>query len=122
MGHIKHHTIICTSWNKEHIEEARDMATKFFFKHQVGSESLVSELVTYIVNSGYSFFIAPDGSKEDWEPSDNCDNARKEFLDWLSNSDNYTDYIEVMFGGDDEMEVIQRSNNIDFNKEAKDDN
>ena len=62
------------------------------------------------------FFIAPDGSKEGWGTSNSCDKARSEFLDWLSSSDNYCDYIEVMFGGDGEHEHITRSNNTDLDE------
>ena len=58
--------------------------------------------------------LAPDGSKEGWEDSNQCDNARKDFLDWLRESDNYCDYVEIRFGGDDEHEDIVRSKDTDY--------
>ena len=70
-----------------------------------------------MTNGQSSFFIAPDGSKEGWATSDNGDNARKEFLDWLLKSDNYCDYVEVIFGGDDEHERIVRSKDTDLDAE-----
>ena len=113
MGYIKHNAIVCTTRKKEDAIEAQQMAKKLFAKHEDGADKLVSELVEYIVNSGYSFFIAPDGSKEGWGTSDNCNEARKEFLDWLQTADNYCDYIEVTFGGDGKFSNIDRTNDLD---------
>jgi len=110
MGYIKHNAIICTAWNKESVIEAKDKAKEIFSSNQEGSSCLVSEIVEYIVNEGYSFFIAPDGSKEGWDDSNNCDTSRKEFTEWLDNSDNYCDYIEVRFGGDDDDNKIVSTN------------
>ena len=115
MGYIKHDAIICTTWKKEDADEAQKKAIEILEKNKEGSGSLVSEMVEYIINGGYSFFIAPDGSKEGWDDSNVCDNARKDFLDWLSKSENYCDYIEVRFGGDDEHEGITRSKDTDYN-------
>ena len=64
--------------------------------------------MTGIINAQYSFFIAPDGSKEGWEESNNCDDARTEFTQWLIKSN--IDYIEVRFGGDDKKAKIISSN------------
>lgn len=110
MGYIKHNAIVCTAWRKEDAIEAQQMAKKLFNEHEKGSEILVSELIGYIINEGYSFFIAPDGSKEGWSTSDNCDKAREKFLDWILKENNYCDYIEVRFGGDDDDNSIERSN------------
>jgi hypothetical protein len=114
MGYIKHNAIVCTTWKQEDAVEAQRMAKKLFAEYEEGSEKLVSELVEYIVNDGYSFFIAPDGSKEGWETSNNCDKAREKFLDWLHKADNYCDYIEVRFGGDDDHNTIERTNATDY--------
>jgi hypothetical protein len=114
MGYIKHNAIVCTTWKEEDAVEAQLKAKEIFESKRKGSSQLISELVEYIVNGGYSFFIAPDGSKEGWEDSKQCDDARKDFLDWLKESDNYCDYVEIRFGGDDEHENIVRSKDTDY--------
>lgn len=109
MGYIKHNAIICTTWKKEDATEAQAMAKKLLSENESNGAGLVSELVEYAANVGYSFFIAPDGSKEGWEPSCNFDESRNKFLNWLDESDNYCEYVEVCFGGDDEHDTIERS-------------
>ena len=116
MGNIKHNSIIFHSCNLEDINEAREEAVKIYEKHKKESSKLVSEIISTITNYGASFFIAPDGSKEGWDTSKCIDEAREELLDWLKNhKDNYTDYIEVRFGGDDEHELIVRSKDSGLN-------
>lgn len=114
MGYIKHYTIVVTGWRDEDIEAAREKAVKIFGEFD-GSE-IVSQIVSGLTNGQKSFFIAPDGSKRGWETSNNCNDARKYFLDWLEKSDNYCYYIEIIFGGDDEYEAIVRSKEIDLSK------
>lgn len=114
------YTIVVTCWDKKHLKAAQKKAKEIFrdaFKNTpspVPGDKLVSNIVCGIVNTYDSFFIAPDGSKEGWDTSDIGNNARAEFLDWLSkNDDNYCDYIEVCFGGDDSADDITHSNGID---------
>ena len=114
MGYVKHNAIVCTAWTEKYAIEAQKKAKEIFESNRKGSSKLVSELVEHIVNGGYSFFIAPDGSKEGWGDSNQCDDARKYFLDWLRESDNYCDYVEIRFGGDDEYEKIVRSKDTDY--------
>lgn len=116
MGYIKHHTIVVTGWEVEKLKEAHQKAKEVFennFEREPYEKPFASRLVSDIIqglsNGQGSFFIAPDGSNEGWTTSNNGNNARKEFLDWLKNSDNYCDYVEVVFGGDDEYEAIVRS-------------
>jgi hypothetical protein len=123
MGYIKHHTIVVTGWEDEHIEQARKKAIEIF-ENQCKDEdieppygsNIISQIIGSLSNGQRSFFIAPDGSKEGWETSNNCNNARKLFLDWLRDEDNYCDYIEVMFGGDDDIQCIVRSNDFDLDE------
>ena len=124
MGYIKHHTIVVTGWQDEKIKEAHLKAKEVFEKNfesepyeKPFASRLVSEIIQGLTNGQSSFFIAPDGSREGWATSDNGDNARKEFLDWLLKSDNYCDYVEVIFGGDDEHERIVRSKDTDLDAE-----
>ena len=125
MGHIKHHAIVVTSWQNEHLEEARQKAIEIFEKNfenepyeKPYAKKLISEITEGLTNGINSFFIAPDGSKEGWETSNNGNNARKEFLDWLQNEeDNYCDYVEISFGGDEHKTKIIRSKENDLESE-----
>lgn len=121
MGYIKHHTIVVTGWKEEHITQAHKKAIEIF-ENQCKDEiieppygcSIISSIVGSLANGQKSFFIAPDGSKQGWETSNNCNKAREMFLDWLRDEDIYCDYIEVMFGGDDDIQRIVRSNDSDL--------
>lgn len=123
MGYVKHHAIIVTGWENKKVEEAHQKAREIFennFENEPHQKPfgcrLVGEIIQGLINTQSSFLIAPDGSKEGWVTSENADNARQEFLDWLKNSDNYCGYIEVVFGGDDDNERIIRSKHTDLNK------
>lgn len=123
MGYIKHNAAIITSWDVERLEAAHIKAREIFkakFEggaRDLGASILVSEIVHGVVNSQASFFIAPDGSKEGWADSTKSDEARKEFLDWIIQSENFSDYIEVRFGGDDEFNEVTRSKQSDLDSE-----
>lgn len=121
MGYMKHHSIIVTSWNVKRLKEAHEKAIEIFSSLKTtfgnGYDSLISPIISGIANSQDSFFIAPDGSKEGWEPSDDCNIARKEFLDWIVGSGNLCDYVEVEFGGDSDYNDVIRSKHRDLDKE-----
>lgn len=110
MGYIKHNTIVVTSSEEfENVKKIQEKAKSIFGENA----ELVSEIIPYAANTGHSFFIAPDGSKEGWGTSNDCDKARKEFLNWLYDSNHHCDYVEVKFGGDDDYENIVRSTDSD---------
>jgi hypothetical protein len=121
MGYIKHNAIIVTGWQEDKVLEARNKAIEIFEECFNGEpkvkpygSKLISEIIPGLINGQSSFFIAPDGSKEGWETSQNGDMAREQFCKWLdSDQDNYCDYIEVRFGGDDDHEMIIRSIGIE---------
>lgn len=122
MGNVKHNTIVVTGFQEEKVQEARNKAIEIFeqcFSNEPISKPygsrLVSEIVQGLKNGQCSFFIAPDGSKEGWSTSKNGDEARKQFCDWLNGeTDNYCDYVEIRWDGDDDAETIVRSNNTDI--------
>ena len=118
MGYIKHNSTIVVSWKEEDVVAAHEMAKEIFSDKLRGGDQLISPILNSVVNDDYSFFIAPDGSKEGWSDSKMGDLARIEFLDWLHNADNYCDYIDVRFGGDDEHENIVRSKDTDLASET----
>lgn len=109
MGYLKHNAIVVTSWDCKMMQKAHAKAVEILGK-------LVSPLIDGVVNSQTSFFVAPDGSKEGWAESNEHDEKRKEFLDWLIPNDCFVSYIEVRFGGDDDHESIERSTAMDLNK------
>lgn len=108
MGYVKHHTIVVTSCCEVSIKKAQDKALKIFSKkvqgYDNGFNKLVSKIVKGVANYQHSFFIAPDGSKEGWEPSQLGDKLRGKFTKWLTK--NGYDFVEVCFGGDDNYTEI----------------
>lgn len=122
MGYIKHNAIIVTHWQKDRVETAHSMAINIFsaaFEKQFGTKNgkcLIGNIQEGIINSQFTFLIAPDGSKEGWDTSKMGDEARASYLNWLRDNSLLIDYIEVQFGGDDDYECIIRSKHIDLNK------
>ena len=70
MGYIKHHSIVVTTSINELIKAANERAKEIF-------GTTVSEIIESKINSYYSFFVAPDGSKEGWGESDAGNENRK---------------------------------------------
>lgn len=120
MGYIRHNAIIVTDWDINRVKIAHTKAREIFetlrSKEFEVSANIVSEIVRGITNGQASFFIAPDGSKEGWPHSDNADKARGEFLDWLKESHQYCDYVEIRFGGDTDGAVIVRDEDSDLDE------
>lgn len=114
MGYIKHHTIIVTNWDEIECMEAHNKAKEILIKNDIPTR-LVSNIMEGISNSQYTFMIAPDGSKEGWSASNDCDRVRKEFLNWLNKSENTSDYVEVAFGGDYNTASVVRDKDSDLN-------
>jgi hypothetical protein len=65
---------------------------------------LVVGPIASVVNDDYTFFFAPDGSKEGWADSDDGDRYRQQFMDLFAwkYDDGSTpfDVIAVRFGSD----------------------
>lgn len=97
MGYIKHTALIVTASSPE-IVTAHEKAKDIFGEIETGS--LLSPIVFALTNGYASFMIAPHGSKAGWGTQANNDALRAEFMDWLDRED-YLDYAEVYFGGDD---------------------
>jgi len=108
MGYIRHHAIIVTSWDEKRITEARKEA-----KEICGNR--VSSIVKSPLNGYYSFFVAPDGSKEGWEESEQGDYERRKFIGWIEaqsydDGPNSLDYVEVFYGDEDgDSEIINNN-------------
>ncbi|WP_420553083.1 hypothetical protein [Tenacibaculum aiptasiae] len=118
MGYTKHNAVIVTDWNKGDIEKVHAKAIEIF-KNEIDvefSEKCISLIIKGLVNSYYSFFIAPDGSKEGWSIDKEAEEARMKFQNWLLES-GLSEYIEICFGGDSDIEYIKRSKESDLNKQ-----
>lgn len=106
MGHHRDHTIVVTG--DSHLDVARDAALACGNKN-------VSEIVEAQMNGLRAFFIAPDGSKEGWDTSNEGDVAREAFVTWLMSDQRVGvwDWVEVQFGDDDgDTKIIRDSDNI----------
>lgn len=76
MGYSIHHSIVVVSWQVDAIAEAHKEAVRIL-------GATASEVVRSPMNSVFSFFVGPDGSKEGWPESDAGDTKRDEFIAWL---------------------------------------
>lgn len=95
MDYMAHHAIILTSFSVGHINQAYAKAMAIF------DSNMVSNIITGIINTQYTFMIGPDGSEEGWEESDSHDNKREEFKEWLLNQNLFTQWAEVLIMDDD---------------------
>jgi len=68
MSYTRHHAIVATHWERDELELIRDEAL------DMGCD--VSQIVRSTTNDYYSFMVAPDGSKEGWDESDDGDGRR----------------------------------------------
>lgn len=71
-------------------------------ERRVSREQSCQRLARAVCEWQLSFFIAPDGSKEGWDTSDNAEAGRAAFLDWLATEARcYATALVARFGGDD---------------------
>jgi len=87
MGYIKHNAIIVTDWDEDRIASLHKTAKSMF-------GVLVSELVPSVANMYLTFLIAPDGSKEGWNTSNEYDKKREQFFRLMTG---YPDAVEVSY-------------------------
>jgi hypothetical protein len=107
MGYIRHDAIVVTGEDYEsraYMTEAHAKAQGVF----AGSNVYVSGLTPVAVNGSQSFLIAPDGSKEGWSNSDEGDERRAAYIEWLLANDTLVDWVAVNFGGDDADHIRAR--------------
>ena len=111
MGYIAHHAIIVTGtqWGEENIDTAHEIALKVFDN----SACCVTPIFKSGVNGYRTFMVTPDGSKEGWIESDECDVLRSNFFDELEqHPDMYVDAVLVRYGGDDpQVATIEATKN-----------
>lgn len=103
MGYMRHHAIVVTGFSQERVDLAHSRAQQF--------GNSVSDIVLSPLNGYSSFFIAPDGSKEGWEDSDNGDDNRDEFILWLNAYEDkgYLDWAEMQYGDEGGNDLMLRN-------------
>lgn len=108
MGIVSHHCIVVASWDENALAGAHQLARKTFrpLVAETNPQSeIVSPIISSPVNGWTSFYIAPDGSKEGWEESDQGNEMRETFIKWLD-SQRYSDgsfrfsWFECVFGSE----------------------
>lgn len=103
MGYIRHHAIVVTGYCEKDISKAQTKAKKL--------SMAVSNIVESPLNGYFSFFVAPDGSKEGWAESAAGDETREDFINYL-NSMRYSDtssplsWIEMFYGDEENKASI----------------
>ena len=119
MGYMRHHAIVVTSWSDKHIQAAHKAAKEIYsnwsknilFGAIVGGfDGLVSPIMCSPINSYMTFIVAPDGSKEGWDDSDEGNFKRDELIEWLEGAerkDNF-DWAEIEYGGDGDGATVLR--------------
>lgn len=99
MGYIRHHAMIITDCDSDRIEDIHRFAELCNLNPTPIMESPVN---------GYkTFFIPPDGSKEGWGPSNDGDEERKRFKQFLRKRHGYSDWTEISYGGDDGYSKVE---------------
>ena len=81
VGYIKHHAIVVTGGGYPEADRVLEIAHRQA-KHLFGS--MVSNIVESPMNGYKSFFVAPDGSKERWDVSNEYDEKRSLFSIYLN--------------------------------------
>lgn len=93
MGYIRHHAMIITDCDLEKIRDIHRFATLCSLNP--------TSIMKSPVNGYRTFFIPPDGSKEGWETSNEADEERKRFKQFIRKRHPYCDWTEISYGGDD---------------------
>jgi len=99
MGTIQNDVIIVTGY-AQYIENANKKAKEIFNKPYLdyALKELVTPIVEHITNQEGTFMIAPDGSKEGWDLSDECNCRRNEYISWLKKNPDGLDWVCVTYG------------------------
>ena len=110
MGEINHNCVIATTWQDELVDKFEHWVRQFDIEWQR------QFAITGSRSNGYSTIVlTPDGSKEGWITSDQGDQLRADFIDFLE-SHAYDDgsspfaWVEVGYG--ERGQKVLRGNNV----------
>jgi|SRR6478609_4114509 len=109
MGYIRHHAIVVTGSNSYNAKQGKGEFDKVHTKAKKIFGNMVSEIIASDVNGYLSFLIAPDGSKEGWPDSNEGDERRAQFVEYMKKN-NPCDYVEVMYGDDEHQCFVENHN------------
>ena len=117
MKNIQHHAIIVTSNDKESLGLVRNEVLRLYKSNMEAKNSsqLVGPIIDSLINKFCSFLIAPDGSKEGYDASEDGNRIRKkivEFLNSIAEADgsNTIKFVEVEFGNDERTARVVNHN------------
>lgn len=104
MGHMRHHAIMVTSFDRMRLEWAAAKAVEM--------GCTVIGPLDIKINNISTFLVCPDGSKEGWSQSNVGDRQRKDFITYLnslrhSDGSNNLEWAEVAYGSDDREAVVE---------------
>lgn len=105
MGYMRHNAIVVSSWKEDLLEQAHAKAVEL--------DCSVSAITGEVTNGYRSFLVAPDGSKEGWDESNEGDARRDALAAWLD-AQRYEDdstslqWIEVQYGDENLHSCIVR--------------
>lgn len=99
MGYMRHHAVVVTTYRDDLMSAAHAKAVEIF------NADMVTGVTPAMMNGWRSFLVAPDGSKEGWTLSDECDERRSQFIAWLKqqaydDGSSSLQWVEVQFGDD----------------------
>jgi hypothetical protein len=99
MGTIQNDAIIVTGYG-DYIKNAEKKAREIFNTPALDyvSKDLVTPIMWHITNMAGTFMVAPDGSKEELDLSDEFNNRRKDFIEWLKANLDGIDWVHVTYG------------------------
>jgi hypothetical protein len=108
MGYIRQHAIIVTSWDEDKLGLVHLRAREL-------TGSLTSMVTHGLVNDQHSFFVAPDGSKEGWDISNQLDEDRDRLITYMQSfayedGSNPISWVEVVVCDEDGEPRVTRSN------------
>lgn len=100
MGYMRHDAIVVTAWDKKYVRAGMAKAK------QLGLP--ISTMTKEVTNGYCSFLIAPDGSKEGWDTSNQGDAARDAWKVWANEAykdGTYLEWVHVSFAGDEDRDT-----------------
>ncbi len=107
MRNIKHHVIIVTVNDFKLAEKIKNDISILYKKNMEvkNAHELISPITPSLINNFYSFFIAPDGSKEGYDLSEDGDNIREKIVTHLKSykGDGFSvpvNFVEIFYGDD----------------------
>ena len=114
MGWIRHHGIVVTgsSFSESNFDNESKYAAVRARAKALELGLLASNVVDAPINGYASFLIAPDGSKEGWETSEDFNARRESFINWLKEQACY-DWFEYAQDVDNDQLTITASSIIE---------